>query len=174
MTCKAAALTFKQMPRLWYEAIKASDIAKGLTFRWAERPIRNIWRQDSDRSRYLLQPFLSYAFVCIYLEQRRHKSDKNNKGKTEQDTKWGWDSFAGACLSLSTSPWQSIPGGFCPRKWHASQVWILHAAAVCSSEQKERGYRWRISDLYAAWMCFLKNPKNLEQACAERPPDNTP
>jgi len=32
--------------------------------------------QDGDRCRYLLRPFLSYAFVCIYLQQRRHKSKK--------------------------------------------------------------------------------------------------
>lgn len=42
----------------------------------ADHRERSLERQDGDRVRYLLQPFLSYAFVCIYLEQRRHKSNK--------------------------------------------------------------------------------------------------
>lgn len=95
------------------------------------------WRQV----RYLLQPFLSYAFVCIYLEQRRHKANNKGKDRTEQDTKWGWDSVVRAkggpylCPHPHGNPFLGDSAQV--RKWHASQVWInsklfLHAAEDCS------------------------------------------
>lgn len=67
--------------------------AKELAFRqrfsgWMSEDTEHQNRQDGDRSRYLLQPFLSYAFVCIYLEQKRHKGNKiikERQNKTQNE-----------------------------------------------------------------------------------------
>lgn len=51
-----------------------------------EKRQESLERQDGDRFRYLLQPFLSYAFVCIYLEQRRQKQTiKERQNKTQNE-----------------------------------------------------------------------------------------
>lgn len=120
-------------------------------------------------------------FVSIW---NREDTEANNKGKTEQDKKWGWDSFVRACLSLSTSPWKSIPQGTLPKYVSGMLVrsglttisfFMLQRTALRT--EGEEGYHWKNDDERKWLVCW--NPlfsyikyQNLEQACRERFPDN--
>lgn len=78
--------------------------------------MEHLKRQDGDRSRYLLQPFLSYAFVCIYLEQKRHKGNKiikERQNRTQNEDVHCLQGGGPVSLSLATSLQLSVPEGFC-------------------------------------------------------------
>lgn len=139
------------------KAFKALDVSKGSASlgvshshtRWAKRPMIKdtecLGRQDGDRFRYLLQPFLSYAFVCIYLEQRGHKSKKQNKTKERQNKTQNEDEVQlSEHIYLSQRPHGNpfLGDSAQVHKWHAGQVWINSKLSSCCSrllsEQKQR------------------------------------